>query len=366
MQPGVPTPHIFGVLYVSALNVTHYLDTTAGGQELALKVYTGLFQEAWRQQVYLWDAPGVVERLRASEGKSHQVLQFADLPDAEEFNPGDEMLGQNFAIGEVTISVDKYLVSHASIPRDDMKIGHESRVMGKLAPAQARKIGQRYDKRMFSLACQAARAAAVTKNGLTIHNGGNRVTRSGTASVATAFPASANGATNLRADLRLLSQRMDEDNIPPENRRLWLRPDMKTVLLYDNTAQLFSFDYIKGASMGNDINDASVVKLEGFSVVGFPNTTTNGGPFPDSNITTDSISKYNANFSIQASNGTPVALVLCSGPEGQAAVAAVTYDEVQHFVKYEETKLAWVVASFTLMGAGIVSPYCAGSVEVIV
>lgn len=346
-----------------SLNAVHYLDTTAGDQALALKVYSGLFHEPWRQNVYLWDAPGVIERWSAEFGKTHQFLQFADLPDAEEFTPGDELLGQSYAITEGTITVDKYIVSHAAVPRDDMKIGHMN-VMAKLAPANARKIAQKYDKRLFSLACQAARASAVTKNGLTVHNGGNRVTRTGGA-VATAYPASSTGAANLRADLRTLRQRMDEDNIPPGNRRVWLRPDMLTVLLYDTTAQLFSFDYLKGAAMSNDINDAAVVKLEGFAVVGFPNTLTNGGPFPDAAITSDSIAKYNADFSIQASNGTPVALVLTSGPEGQAAVGVVSYESVQHFVKYFEEKMSWLVASYVLMGAGILEPYCAGSIEVI-
>lgn len=352
---------------MSALNVVHYLDgTVAGDQALANKVYTGIFQEAWRQQVYLFNNAGsAITMIPVSPGqKSGQVLNMADVPDAEEFNPGDEMLGQAYAMGETTITVDKYLVAHSAIPRDDMKIGQAS-PLEKLAKAHVRKIGQRWDKRLFSLACQAARdTAPETKNGLTIHNGGNRVTRTGGA-VATAYPASATGAANLRADLRLLGQRMTEDNIPLEGRRVYLRPDMNTVLMYDSTAQVFSFDYIKDAASGNDINSNVIVKLEGFSVVGFPNTLTNGGPFPDANITTDSISKYNANFAIGASNGTPVALALVNGPEGQAAIGVASYDAVQSFVKYEETKLAWVAASFILMGAGILDPYCAGSVEVI-
>ena len=347
---------------MSALNRIAYLDTTAADQALALKMYSGIFQEAWRQSTYLWDnSIGVIARQTVDSGKSFQFLQMADSPPAEEFTPGDEMLGQAYAVAEGTITVDGYLVAHKAVPRDQMKIGHFD-ILPKLAKGNARVIGQRYDKRLFSLACQAARASASTKNGLTVHNGGNRVTRTGGA-VATAYPASATGAANLRADLRTLARRMDEDNIPngKGQRLLWLRPDMREVLLYDTTAQVFSFDY----QSGNDISARTLVNLEGFEIVDFPNTVTNGGPFPDSNVTTDAFSKYNANFSIGASNGTPVALALCSGPDSQAAVGVVTFESVQHVVKYVEEKLSWLVFSFVLVGAGQLSPYCAGSVEVI-
>lgn len=351
---------------MSAVNAPKFLDTTAGGQELALKMYSGLFHEAWRQAVYLWDdQSGVIERKTVDAGKSWQFLQFADVPDAEEFNPGDEMLGQAYAMTEATLTADVYLVAHKYVGRDQMKISHVD-IIPKLSKGNSRKIAQNYDKRMFSIGFQAARAAAVTKNGLTVHNGGNRVTRSGTAAVATAYPASATGAANFRADLRSLAQKMDEDSIPQDNRKLWMTPYMRTVLLYDTTAQVFSSDYVQGDAAGNNIATREVKKVEGFTIIDFPNTATNGGPFHDANVTTYTQSKYNANFSIGASNGTPVALALVSGPEGQAAIGVVTFESVQHIVKYFDEKMSWLVASFVLMGASQLEPYCAGSVEVII
>lgn len=350
---------------MSAVNAIPFLDTTPGDQALALELYTGLFSDAWRSRVFLWDTSlPVVTRKFVPHGQSHQFLMMADVPDAEEFTPGDELLGQNYAVDEDSITPDQYLVAHKAIGRDQMAKSHFE-ILSKLAKANARKIAQKYDLRLFSIGCQAARASAVTKDGLTVHNGGNRVTRSGTAAVSTAYPASATGASNLRADLRTLAQRMDEDNIPPEGRYLWLRPDMKTVLLFDSTAQVFSFDYIKGSSAGNSINDRELMKLEGFIVVDFPNTQTNGGPFPDSNITTDR-SKYNANFTIGASNGTPVALALCAGPDGGSAIGVVSYESVFNVVKYYENTMSWLVYSALFVGADILEPYCAGSVEVIV
>jgi len=344
-------------------NRYEFLGTTADDQALALKMYMSHFTEAPRSSVFLWDTGlPVIERKTVTAGKSHQFLMQALDPDAEEFTPGDEMIGQAGAVEEGTIGVDKYIVASKFVPQDQMKISHFD-ILPRLAKAQKLSIERRYDKRIFTVAALAAREAAATKNGLTVHSGGNVVTRSGTAAIATAYPASTTGAANFRADLRTLALNQDIDNIDPENRYLWLTPYMRSVIQYDNTAQVFSQDYIDGE---NKQQKRQITLLEGYKIIGFPNTTSAGGPFPNENIANESLSKYNGNFTIGASTGTPVALALSGGMDGSAAVGLLTFESIQNFVIYQQEKLGWLVGSYVLCGAGKLNPWCAGSVEVIV
>lgn len=343
------------------VNAVQFGATGSDENALYLKVYSGSFIEPWREATHLWDDnSGVINRQTVESGKEFQHLRFADIPEPDDFDPGNDLVGQGFAVDEVNITPDKYLVAHQWIRRDDMKKSH-FQVLPRLARSHASRIGRTYDKRLFILAAAAARqTTAVTKNGLTVHKGGNRVTRSG-GTVATAYPASTTGAANFRADLRTLGRRMDEDQIPAGGRRLWFRPDVRESLLYDNTNQVFSRDF----NSMNDQQMRKVMELEGFGVVGFPNASSNGGPLPDEDFTGASLSKYRYNFTSQASDGIPAALALCVGPDGGAAVGVKTYENVQHVVRYYDEKLCWLVASFLYVGCGILDPWCAGSVEVI-
>lgn len=344
------------------MNAIKFLGTGADDQALALKMYLAHFSDAWREGIQLADNDmGVVMRKHVTAGKSHQFLQFADTPEVEDFEPGDEMIGQSFAIGEGTVTPDKYLVAHHFVGKDQMEISHVD-VLSRLGRADAMKIRRKRDRRLFLTAVSAARTAAATKNGLTIHNGGNVVTR-GSTTVALAYPLSATGAANFRADLRALGYQMDLDSIPPEGRKVWITPYIRQVLLYDTTVQLFSRDYNTG---GNDINRRQIMLVEGFEIVGFPNTTTNSGPMPDQNITTE-LAKYNIDCSLSASTtvGTPVAVALCAGPDGGAAIAEITYEDVQHYVKFVPEKLGWLIGSYTMQGCGVVDAYCAGTIEAV-
>lgn len=344
-----------------------FLGTGSDDEAMALKMYSGHFTSAPRSSVFLWDngLPGIY-RKTITEGKSHQFLMGADVPEPEDFEPGDEIVGQQFAVDEGTITADKYLVASHKVPKDQMKLSHFD-ILPKLAKLHKSKLERRYDRRLAITACLAARSTtAVTKNGLSVHPGGNRVIRAGSSAtsdtaVAAAYAASSTGAANFRADLRTLGLNMDIDNIDPESRYIWATPWIRQVLLYDNTAQLFSEDYID--PMTNRQQSRKVTLVEGFKILGWPNSTANGGPLPNENFTTE-LSKYNADFTPGTSVGTPVALSLASDGEGGAAVGVVQFEGIQHVVKYLDSQLCWLVMSYMYCGCGVMNPWCAGSVEV--
>lgn len=342
-----------------SVNAVNFLGTGSDDQALALKMYMGSFVEPFRQATMLWDSSlPIIERKNVSNGKSWQFLMDADLPAPEDFTPGvEEMVGQQLEVAENTVTVDKYLVAHQYIRRDEMKIAHFE-ILPKLARRHARRIGREWDRRLFILNAKNARESALTKNGLTVHNGGNRVTRDDE-SVSTAYPLSSTGATRFLTDLRQLAENMDTDNIPGDMRWIAMTPYMRHVLQFAG-AEVFSKDYF----VDNNLNKREIETVAGFKILGFPNTTSNGGTFPDENITTG-LSKYQGDFSIGVSNGIPVAQVFCGGEDGQSPLAMVTFESVQHVVEYVPQRLSWFVASYILAGAGQLHPYCSGSIEVI-
>lgn len=355
---------------MSSVNAVRFGANAAGTDDtsLFLKVYSGSFIEPWRNSTFLWNSPYINKR-SVQFGKQFQYLRMAELPEPEDFVPGNELAGQNLGVDEVNITPDKYLVAHQWIPRDQMNLSHFDPQTG-IGARHAARLARVYDKRIFILACAAARqTTAVTKNSMTVHSGGNRVTRSGgttssgTAVISTPFPASTAGAANIRADLRTLRRRMAEDNCPMDP-MLFIRPDIRECLLYDNTNQVFSRDF----NSANDQQERRMVKLEGFNLDAGgnrdPNTTTNGGAFPDQDLSTQTQTKYQYSFLPQASDGTPVALALARDENGGSAVGVVTFEDVQHHVGYYPEKMSWLVMSFLYVGCGILDPWCAGSVEV--
>jgi len=352
---------------MAAGNAIKFLGTGSDDEALALKTYLGHFSAAPRSSTFLWDKglPGI-ERAMPGSGKSFQFLMEADVPEPEDFEPGDEVVGQQYAVDEGTITADKYLVAAKLIPQDQMHLSH-FQILPRLAKAHKSKLERRYDRRLAITAALAARATtAVTKNGLSVHSGGNRVIRAGSSAtsdtaVAAAYAASATGAANFRADLRTLGLAMDIDNIPVENRYAWATPWIRNVLLYDNTAQMFSEDYVDPET--NRQQSRKITLVEGFKILGWPNATANGGPMPNENFTAE-LSKYNANFLPGTSVGTPVLLSLTGDMEGSAAVGVIEFEGIRHVVKYIQERLSWLVMSYMYCGCGVMNPYCAGSIEV--
>lgn len=340
-----------------------YLANSAGTDltSLALKMYTGSFVRAPRSGIFLYDKNDIIFKKSPANGKSWQYLTMADVPDPENYTPGTDLLGQVFAIDEGTIDTDQYLVCHKWIGKDQMQHAHFD-VLPQLAVAHKSKIDRLIDARIFRKAAQGARlTTAVTKNGLNVHNGGNRVTRTG-GSITAAYPNSSTGASNFRADLRSLSLAADQDNIAPEtnNRWLFMPPQLRHVLGYDNTGQVFSKDY----NSNNNQQQLQVMDLERFTVAGYPNFTSNGGPFPNENFTTGP-TEYQGNFTSQVADGTPAAIAFFRGMEGQYGVGMVEFEGLQHTVKYFEERLSWLVMTYIRTGIRVMHPWCLGSVEVI-
>jgi len=207
----------------------------------------------------------------------------------------------------------------------------------------------------------ARQTTAVTKNGLNIHNGGNRVTRVA-ASLTAAYPESATGAANLRANLRTLSRSLSEDNIEvsPQTVGLLMPPYLRSVLTYDATGQVFSKDYVNSE---NEQQKHEIMVIENMAVLGWPNQSSNNGPLPNENLTTGP-SKYQGDFSVHATDGTPVALAFCKNHDDDYGLGMVEFESPTNVVMWVQDRLSWLVMSYRRTGCDVMHPWCLASIEV--
>ena len=353
-----------------SINVFNPAAGATTAQDLILTKYIGSFEEAFRAQAMIYGSANesnCVFKLPSTAGNAFQFLMDGQIDAPEDYQPGDTLLGQKAGSVQGIITSDKYVVAHHYIPKDQWKRWEQTpQKAANLGIQHQREIKLQMDRRIFATHALAARAASSsTANGLLVHGGGIRKTRTG-GSVATAYPKSSTGAANFRSDLRDLAQQLDEANIPrePGTRMLYLTPYMNSVLLFDNTATLFSKDYIVSAGENNDILKREVQMIEGFTVAGIPNTTTNLGSMPDQNVTTG-LSKFRGNFTPAASTGTPVAQIFCCGAAGERSVGMIEQDPLQHEMHYMPDKMSYLIMSYLLPGIGQMHPWCAASIEVI-
>lgn len=347
-----------------SVNAVQFGATGSDNDALFLKMYWGSMVEAPRSSVFLWDKGlPFIDRRTVDAGKSFQFLMDADAPAPEEFTPGDEVLGQLYAYGEGTVTADGYIVCHKYVPRDAMLKSHFD-ILPRLGRQHMNRMQREYDKRVMIQSALGARASAATEKGLTIHNGGNRVTNTGGSggALTSRYPLSTTGASNFREDLRALGRQMDEDNLS-ENRYAIAPPHIRSVIQYDNTAEVFSEDYIDGQ---NNKMQRKVTLVEGFKFLGWPNQSSNGGPFPNENFTSSSMpSKYRGNFQAAASTGVPAVITFAEGNDGSAAIGIAEFEAIQAGVFWRPEKLSYLVMSWMYVGCNYMHPWALGSAEII-
>lgn len=335
---------------MSASNAMRFMADSTGDYGLALKMYMGSLVEAFRDKTYLFDSPGIM-RKNAVGTNQHQFLMLSELPEPESHTPGDELLGQQFEIQDGTITIDDILVSHFDVPLDQIVLSHFS-VVNELAPRSALELARSYDQRLTNLVINTARTSSVSKNGLVIHGGGNRVANSGT-TLAGRYPDSSTGAQNFRGDAAQLAQLMDEDNVPEEGRVMYIDPYIRRVLGRDSTI----FDVRFSPGNPNNLDRRAIGLLEGFTIIPMV------GRLPSTVVTQYSQSKYNGNFTA-ANGGLPAAFALSSATSGQAAVGAVTALGINSKMVEDDRRNTTFIKSQMLMGAGQLHPWCAGVIDV--
>lgn len=350
-------------------NVVPFLSDGSSELALARKIYSNNFIESFRKRSrMLMDSSGLVDKRDVSGSASFRFYMFGETPEPEkEYLAGEDLNGQDYATKEGDVNVDDIIVAHKMLGLRDATVSHLN-VLPQLGRENGRVVALELDRRILNQHVAAARTAAVTKNGLTIHNGGLRVYRSGgsatvSTAMGTAYPQSSAGAANLRDDLKQLAYLADVAQWPEDGRFIVLDSYLKNVLGYDSqAAQLFSRDYINGE---NKLVQRKVMEVDGWKILFWETRVSQGGLLPDSNINSYTRStKFNNNFLPQASDGYPAVLAFAGGGEDNASVGMGTWLGIQDDLDYNKRNHTWLAQSYCLTGIEKMRPWCAGTIEV--
>jgi len=335
---------------VATANAPRFLSDGSTDYGLNLTQYWGAMLEQFYAKTVFYDQDAQIFAYKnITQGKSHQFIQINEDPTPEDHTPGPELLGQDYEFDEGTITVDDILVSHFEVPIDQEMLSHFD-VMMPLMRKLGRSLAQTYDQRLARLLTLTARTAAKTG----YHNGGNIVERVGASGEVTAYPASSTGAANFRADAAELARLMDDDNVPEDGRFLFIKPYICEVLSYDT--RILSTDY--DPTLPNHLLNRMIGKLEGFNVIKtnhIPSTTVTTGP-----------SKYQGDFAYDGATAQPVALAACGAMDSEAACGVVEamMPTVVIIPSSQRNRLTTHMRAQMMIGAGTLSPYCAGEIRV--
>lgn len=204
--------------------IRHLQDAVAAGSldQLALNVFSGLVFGQFNKATVFFDN---VNFANVGPTKGAQFVRFGEAL-SESHTAGEEMLGLDFNTVEGFITPDETIVSHADVAWDDNDLVPWSIIPG-LAEKQGRKLANENDERIARLTSIGASTAAVLAGD--IHNGGQVVTVGGV-TVAAAFTTDAAGAEALRDAIWEGAQGFDENNLPLEDRRVYITPYLHRVL----------------------------------------------------------------------------------------------------------------------------------------
>lgn len=330
-------------------------------------------QKAFDENVKLFpDDPGAVEPSGGKRWLANAVIKrkntvttteefylLAESPASTRHRGGQRIEGQRQEVDRDTITLDATLLQSRELTIDTVEVSPFDAIpdMGKDMGAQ---LARDYDGLATVMGVLAARAPALTKNGQTIHNGGNAIERIGATGVADAYPTTPTGAANFRSDLRDLGELLDLDDIPrePGSRMLMVSPYIMNVL--SNDLSLFHRDL---SSMPGDMATQAMGMIDGFTLVG----TTNRLPsteIDEDDFGGDLEAKYHGDFRYNGSTGQPVALCLV-GNQAAKALGLVVRRGIRKYMDPHDERYETVFMKATMrVGFDILHPWCAAEIRV--
>ena len=344
---------------------------TGSTRDLALQMFSGLVLESFKNKTAFYDNTGNIMTVKTLQN-SHSA-QFPIIGDDINIDttngdngttkgyhtPGTFIAGDTVQMSKVSIEVDDILVAAMDVGYADLDIAHFD-VLGPFAQKMGRSLAQSCDKKIAIMALNAARTAAVAN----IHPGGQLVTNNVTTqTLAAAYPDSTVGSGDFRLHTAQLALQFDQDNVPSDGRYLFITPYIKSILR--NETQIFNRDLNDQAVVGS-LNNRVVGLLEGFNLIvsnNMPTATTSGySGFQ---------AKYNQTITITGSTtnntgtGLPAAIAMCGAIEGSAAVGMVQAAGIRSVIQDDERRNTKFMKSQMMVGFGVLSPWCAGAIELV-
>jgi hypothetical protein len=245
--------------------------------------------------------------------------------------PGNQVPGQSIAQTEKIISIDSLLTASVSLATIDEAMTHFD-LRGPYAENLAKALAITHDNNVIRTMLIAARSSA----SITGMSGGTQITDANAATV----------AANLEADLFSAAQKLDEKNVPTNDRNVLIKPAQYYLLAQDK--YLVDRDYMSTPGQNGEYPMAKVYQVAGIQLVktnNYPTTNTSSANTGENNT-------YFGNFT------TSVAVVVQKQAVGTVRLLSLAMEHMRR-PDYQDDLF---VAKFA-EGTGVLRPECA--VEII-
>ncbi|WP_207803093.1 hypothetical protein [Rhodopseudomonas palustris] len=244
------------------------INHTGDALALFLKVFSGEVLTEFERTTMFTDKHFIRQ---ITQGKSAQ-FPLIGKASSRYHTPGKWIDGTQIDHAEKVITIDDLLIADTFIANIDEAMNHYD-VRGPYSQELGRELAQAFDTNVARVMVLAARAT----NPLAGRPGGTRISN-------------ANMDTDkdvLRTSLFSAAQKLDEKNVPAEDRTAFFRPAQFYIMAQDTT--LVNKFY---GNTGGDLGQGSLN-----TVAGFPIVKTNNVPGADDTANTDVHVKYRADFS---------------------------------------------------------------------
>lgn len=303
--------------------VTRLGQINQAGDELALflKVFAGEVLTTFLTKNVVLDKHQV-RTIASGKTAQHPVM---GLGSAAYHTPGVELVGTDVGRAERLIDIDGLLIADRFIALIDEAMNHYD-VRGPHAEEMGHSLARALDRNVLQTMLLAARATAT----ITGNPGGTAITSAGAGTV----------ADDLIAAIKLASQRLDENDVPEDDRFAYLRPAQYNLAL-DGT-KIVNRDYVESNNGG--VDTGRIFQINGIALV-----KTNNSPV--TNITTG-LAKY------QVDASTTVATITHRSAVGTTKLLDLTL-ESEYDIRRQGTLL---VAKYSV-GHGILRPEAAVEIK---
>ncbi len=352
---------------------------------MALTIFSGTVLEAFQLSSVFYDRSSTFLSLKQLNGAiSAQWPIIGDDPVASYHTPGTELNAlSGSAVSRIkstqkVITCDEILANAIDVPFRELALLHYE-VLGPYATKLGRNIARVLDRKIAILAMKGSTTAALTN----VHQAGMNVNRTGSATVATAYPLSPQGAYNFRKDLNELAQTMEERSIPAEGRYLFISPHIKSVLRFEanfdgsnlTSVPTMASTYDRNLSaQPNDVNNRVIGRLDGFNVIvtnNLPSTDLSGSGLSGEDAavayasgTAGTGGKYQGNFSGATTNKRPVAVALCAADTGHPGIGMVQAMGMTSHISPDERRNTQFLKAQLMCGLDVLCPWACGSVSI--
>lgn len=347
---------------------------------MALTIFSGTVLESFQLSSVFYDRSSTFISLKQLNGAiSAQWPIIGDDPVASYHTPGTNLNAQSTQGTNVTriktaqkvITCDEILANAIDVPFRELSLLHYD-VLGPFATKLGRNIARILDRKIAILAMKGSTEAALTN----VYQGGMNVNRTGSATLATAFPLSPEGAYRFRTNLNSLAQTFEERSIPAEGRYLFITPHIKSVLRFEanfdgsnlTSVPTMASTYSRDLSrQPNDVNDRVIGRLDGFNVIvtnNLPSTDLSAPSAGTEDAAVASASKYQGNFSGSTTNKRPVAVALCSADTGHPGIGMVQAMGMQTHISPDERRNTQFMKAQIMCGLDWLCPWACGSISI--